>query len=276
MGVLRVLESEDLADLIPLLDRAPDAYTVASERVAASGLDPVRAGGQTWGWYEGAVLESAIFVGANLMPICCNPDARSAFAARLNRMRRRSSAIVGDAEEVLDLWALIENSWGPAREIRAEQPLMVITKSVLDADSLVRLVEPVELDQLLPASIAMFTEEVGVSPVAGGRAAAFRARVGASIRQGRTYARFEGREVIFKAEVGSVSAHSAQVQGVWVTPRLRGHRLSAPALAAVVDAALRDHAPRVSLYANSHNAVALRTYARVGFEQIGTFATVLF
>jgi len=35
-------------------------------------------------------------------------------------------------------------------------------------------------------------------------------------------------------------------------------------------------APIVSLYVNAHNEPARRAYARVGFEEIGTFSTVMF
>jgi predicted GNAT family acetyltransferase len=35
-------------------------------------------------------------------------------------------------------------------------------------------------------------------------------------------------------------------------------------------------APSVSLYVNDYNVRAVRTYERVGFRQVGTFATVLF
>jgi predicted GNAT family acetyltransferase len=35
-------------------------------------------------------------------------------------------------------------------------------------------------------------------------------------------------------------------------------------------------APTVSLYVNDFNTAALATYRRVGFRQVGTFASVLF
>ncbi len=47
-------------------------------------------------------------------------------------------------------------------------------------------------------------------------------------------------------------------------------------MAAVAAAALREVAPTVSLYVNDYNAAARAAYNRVGFREVGTFATVLF
>jgi predicted GNAT family acetyltransferase len=85
----------------------------------------------------------------------------------------------------------------------------------------------------------------------------------------------EGDRVIFKADLGSVSAGVTQVQGVWLDPTLRGRGLAPAMMAAVVHYARRI-APVVSLYVNDFNAAARATYAKVGFRQTGEFATVLY
>jgi predicted GNAT family acetyltransferase len=59
-----------------------------------------------------------------------------------------------------------------------------------------------------------------------------------------------------------------------MNPAYRGRGLSAGYMAAVAVAA-RSLAPTVSLYVNSYNARAIASYRRVGFTQVGTFATVL-
>jgi predicted GNAT family acetyltransferase len=122
----------------------------------------------------------------------------------------------------------------------------------------------------------MFTEEVGVSPELGDGGASYRARVAELVRSGRSFVRVEDGRVVFKAEIGAVSRAACQVQGVWVAPDRRGEGLSVTGMAAVVRASLAEIAPVVSLYVNDFNAPALAAYRRVGFEQVGTFATVLF
>ncbi len=276
-GVLRELGPDDLESLVQLLDRDPDAYAVVAERVVAAALDPMGSGGPTWGWYVEGQLRSALFVGPNILLIETTEAARAAFAARLLRVGRRSSAIVGYREEVVDLWNRLTVDWGPCRELRDDQPLMVCSDDP-EPEPLagVRRLDLADLEAFLPAAIDMFTEEVGLSPVTGGRGPGYRARIANSIKRGRVYGRIDDGATMFKAEIGAVGRGSAQLQGVWVTPARRGSGLSISGLAAVVRAARIDHAPRISLYANRHNEPALRAYRRVGFHQVGTFATVLF
>ena len=138
-----------------------------------------------------------------------------------------------------------------------------------------REVRPQEIDLLVPACIAMFTEEVGVSPVAGGAGAAYRARISDLVRAGRALARIEDGRVVFKAEIGAASSRACQVQGVWVAPEWRGQGLSEPGMAAVAEIARARVAPIVSLYVNDYNSVARRCYDAVGFRAAGEFATVL-
>jgi predicted GNAT family acetyltransferase len=218
------------------------------------------------------------YAGANLVPVQATPAALDAFAGRALRQGRRCSSLVGPAEATMRLWQLLEPSWGPAREVRPVQPLMVMTtpSTTVEPDPLVRPVRPDELDVVMPSCIAMFTEEVGVSPLACDGGGMYRARVAELIAAGRAFARIEDGRVVFKAELGAVSPEACQVQGVWVDPALRGTGLSAPGMAAVVSHALRDVAPAVSLYVNDFNVPALASYRRVGFREVGAFASVLF
>jgi predicted GNAT family acetyltransferase len=236
-----------------------------------------RLGGEVWGWYEGDVLVSAAYNGANLVTVEATDAALFAFADRARRFGRRCSSLVGPADEILELWRLLEPSWGPARDVRSRQPVMVASAAPSIApDPLVRAVREEEIDALLPASVAMFTEEVGVPPSAGESMHVYRARVAELVRAGRAFARFDDGRVVFKAEVGAVSAGACQVQGVWVAPELRGRGLAAPGMAAVVEQTIATIAPVVSLYVNDYNTAARRTYRAVGFTEVDVFASVLF
>jgi predicted GNAT family acetyltransferase len=184
---------------------------------------------------------------------------------------------VGRQEAVQILWEQLRRSWTPPREVRAAQPLLAISAAPqMAGDPAVRRVGLSEVDIVLPACVAMYTEEVGVSPVGPDGGAAYRARVLELVRSGHSFARIEGGEVLFKAEIGAVTRQACQVQGVWVTPRMRGRGLGTAGMASVVTEALRTISPVVSLYVNAHNVTARRAYQRVGFTPVGSFMSVLF
>ncbi len=247
---------------------------MVAARIEIAGLDPWRLGGELWA--VGSRLDGLCFSGANLVPLRGQRSALRSFADRARRHGRSCSSLVGRAELVLPLWDDLAGSWAPAREVRADQPLMVLAgPPAVVPDPWVRPVRPDELDRYLPAAVAMFTEEVGIDPRAGDGGAGYRARVAELVSAGRAFARFEGDEVVFKAEIGALSSQVGQIQGVWVHPARRGHGLGTAGTAAVAErlAALG----RISsLYVNGFNHVARATYDRIGFTQIGSFATVLF
>lgn len=274
---LRVLDDRDLSEVRAFLAKDPVVNVMVASRVEASGLDPWRLGAEVWGWFAGSRLESLCYAGANLVPVAATADAVRGFADRAKRQGRRCSSIVGDAWTVRDLWALLEPAWGRAREVRERQPLMATgLPPTVQPDPLVRLVEPHELEILLPAAIAMFTEEVGVSPTVGDGGELYRARVAELIAQRRSFARIEAGRVVFKAEIGSVTPQACQVQGVWVEPDLRGQGIGGHGMAAVVEHALAHVAPQVSLYVNDFNLSARAVYRAVGMTEVGTFMSVLF
>ena len=261
-----------------LLTADPLAHCFAASRLARGGLKLHELGGQMWGYGSGpkARVDSAMLAGANMVPIETSPESRMAFAEFGIRQGRRCSSLVGPADEVLDLWEMLSSGWGAAREVRADQPVLVAAQQPsVTADPSVRTVLPSETDAILPACVAMFTEEVGVSPMEGGAGPSYRRRIAELVSTGRSFARFERGEPIFKAEIGAVSSSVCQIQGVWVHPDYRGMGVGSAGIAAVVHHARR-LVPIVSLYVNSFNHSALAAYANAGFRQRATFATVLF
>ncbi|BDZ43926.1 N-acetyltransferase GCN5 [Paraoerskovia sediminicola] len=281
----RSLGDRDVAEALAVCATDPVGSALAAARLVQATRTGLRStGGVAWGYPETGPLEAVCWAGANIVPVvpaAADRDAAlAAFASAAERHGRRSSSIVGDRDAVLALWALLRRAWPEAREVRDDQPSLAIGHDpVLAADPAVRRATPDEFSVVLPACVRMFVEEVGYSPVSGG-GRAYEDRVRSLIAEGRSFVRRgtgDGAAPIeFKAELGAVTPHVAQVQGVWVDPRLRGRGLAAHGMAAVVRLTRAQVAPVVSLYVNRYNERALRAYERAGFEQVGTCATVLF
>ncbi|QCQ90654.1 GNAT family N-acetyltransferase [Rhodococcus sp. SGAir0479] len=269
----RQLGGRDTAQVLRVLESDPVAACMVAARVQQSGLDPRALQGEMWS--RGGPTESLCFAGANLIPLLGDVDDLRSFADRASRFPRMCSSLVGRAELTMPLWEMLETEWGTPREVRSEQPLLVLRgDAAVRPDPRVRQVRMDELDAYLPAAVAMFIEEVGIDPRANDGGRSYRRRVANLIAAGRAWARFEGGEVVYKAEVGSMSATVGQIQGVWVDPARRGEGLGSGGTAAVA-AAVSALGRTPSLYVNSFNERARRAYDRVGFTQVATFATVL-
>ncbi|MDI1459442.1 GNAT family N-acetyltransferase [Catellatospora sp. KI3] len=273
---VRQLAEADRAAVERLLAAHPVAAAQVAERVAVRGLG-WRADGRLYGYGGRRQPEAVLWSGGQVSPVGANAAAVDAFAEMISGQPRVCASLVGEAEAVLSLWDKLRPSWGPERTVRACQPLLVLDAlSSVKPDPLVRQVRPDEVDLVFPASVAMYTEEVGVSPLGEDGGRGYRGRVAELVRAGRSYARIVDGQVVFKAELAVVTRHTAQIQGVWVEPAYRGHGYATAGMAAVVRDALRRVSPSVSLYVNDFNTPARRVYDRLGFRQVGAFATVLF
>lgn len=273
---VRDLTMTDFPAAINLCGVDPVGSVLAAARIVEMPLAP-RLGGGTWGAFEGEELVALAWVGANLVPVSPTGRGLEAIAARAIAERRRFSSIVGDSVAVGRVWRALEQAWPRPRQIR-EQPSMAIDLlPKVRPHPQVRLSRPDEVAAVLPASIAMFTEEYGYSPLVSG--GGYAARVRQLVEGKCSYVLMAdgpgGPSVQFKAEIGAQALGVAQLQGVWVDPALRGSGLGTKGTAAVVEAVLAGGANTVSLYVNDYNKAARRVYRRVGFEEVGQYTTVV-
>ncbi|MFT3899809.1 MAG: DUF4081 domain-containing protein [Gordonia sp. (in: high G+C Gram-positive bacteria)] len=269
----RSLAASDAPAVRRALSVDPVASCMVAARVEAYGIEPRWLGGQLWSADNPEY--SLCFAGANLVPLAGDHADLDYFAHAALSAPRECSSVVGPADLALGLWERLEPTWGVAREIRPVQQLMALRGApALAADPAVRLVTRDDIDAYFPAAVEMFTSEIGVDPCAfdGGRM--YRQRLVGLIDAKRVFARFDGGRVVFKAEIGAMSSAVGQIQGVWVDPAYRATGVGKAGTAAVA-AAIRAYGRIPSLYVNDFNVAARRTYMAVGFEQVGTFATVL-
>lgn len=276
---VRVLGHADHAQVVSLLNRDPVANVFVASRVRVSGVEPLLLGCELLGYFdEQGRLESMLHHGANLVPVSATERALDAFADRLGP-HRRCASIVGVSQEAMGLWDRLSRRWPEgwkvARETRPVQPVMVIdTEPTVAGEPRVQRIGAEYLDPYFTAAVAMYTEEVGVSPLDG--SGGYRYYVQRLIEQGRALGIVgEGGRVVFKADIGAATSTVCQVAGVWLDPALRGKGLSAAAMASVVTLCRRQW-PTVSLYVNDYNVRAVKLYERVGFRRVGTFSTILY
>lgn len=273
---VRSLTRSDVDDALELCSRNVAAHVFVAARIVES----VQTGtlSAAMGVREDGRLTSLCWASANVVPVETSAESRILYAERIRRWRGRVASLLGPREEVVDLWDALEPHWGPPRAVRAHQPLLATSTPPsalgVSPDPRVRLARADEVELILPAAVHMFTAEIGYAPFTG-NSRGYRGSLAALVAQGHTYVVVEDGEVIFKTDVGSLALGCAQLQGVWLAPRLRGQGLAGPMLASVMEQVMAGPAPMVSLYVNDFNAAALATYERLGFAPVGDFTTVL-
>jgi len=259
------------------LARDPLAHAFVASRISGRVIDVAHNGGELWGWFDKGELLSALFVGPNLVPIELTQTALEGFSEKLRLLGRRSSSIVGPALDVVPLWDSVRDVWDIPRDSRLNQPFMAIEQLVPVVEQRrVRVATAADIDSYFLAAVDMFTTEVGFSPIVSG-SSQYRSRVLDTLSRGLGFGWFdESGRTLFKIDVGAVAADVCQIQGVWLTPELRGQGLAAALITESVALIQQEIAPRVSLYVNDFNLPAIAAYRRVGFVKVDTFATIFF
>jgi predicted GNAT family acetyltransferase len=276
LGAVRPLSEVDQGEALDLCALDPPASVFVAARIVEG--TAMRYPGALLGYRPNGRLEALCWAAANIVPVAVGAEAAEAFVPRLRRLRRQTASVFGPSDQVELLWSGLMTGWSPARTIRARQPLMATTTSPsalgIDADLRVRVARPDEVSIVLPAAAAMFTAEIGYPPYRGSDVG-YRRILRELLDRGHTFVWEERGEILFKADVGSCALGEAQLQGVWLTPRLRGRGLGVPLVASVTEQVLDTMATSVSLYVNEYNLAARAVYRRVGFATVGEFTTVL-
>lgn len=276
MSRSRVLDETDRTLVARLVDADPVANCFVASRVEAGVLDAAGVG-ELWG-YPADEPRALLHVGANVVAVNPDDEALDVFARDLSGWRT-FVAIVGPVAVANGLWHRLVQRWGQVyahpRVVRERQLLMATSqRSPVPADARVRPPDAAAFESYFAGAVAMYREELDEDPLAS-NASGYRGYVRSLVDSGRAFAIVEGDEVVFKADLGALSRQVAQVQGVWLAPRLRGHGVSTPAMAAVTNAIV-DGGRTASLYVNDFNTPAIACYRRCGYEVVDELTSILF
>jgi ribosomal protein S18 acetylase RimI-like enzyme len=267
---VRPIGREDEALALSALDRNPVRDVFIASRILHDGALTSLGPSPLWGAFSDGELRGLLHVGPNLVPATDDEAACEALATAAGGLYP-TRMVVGERVTVEYLWSLIGDSYPAPREVRRRQFVYAVEPDRLVRDphdwspGIARLAERRDEDRVLRLSAAMYTEEMGENPMARDPDG-YRRRVRMLISRGWTYVYESGGTLQFKMDIGCASRHTAQIQGVYVPPELRGRGVGTTAMAACCDLAFDRH-PNLSLYVNDFNGPAVALYERIGFAR---------
>jgi uncharacterized protein len=267
---VRPVGRQDQPLALEALDRNPVRDVFIASRILHDGALTSLGPSPLWGAFDGDHLRGLLHVGPNLVPATDDEPACEALATAAGGLYP-TRMVVGERRSVELLWSLIGPGFPAPREVRRRQFVYAVDPDRLVRDphqwapGIARLAERADEDRVLKLSAAMYTEEMGENPMARDPDG-YRRRVRMLIARGWTYVYEAAGQLQFKMDVGCASTRTAQIQGVYVPPALRGHGVGATAMSACCALAFDRH-PNLSLYVNDFNAPAVALYERIGFER---------
>jgi predicted GNAT family acetyltransferase len=230
-------------------------------------------GGEWWIYTRDQELRGVCLVAGNLVPYAPSRDAVQALADVAVQREGRYHAMLGEKAVVRKLWQAVGATGVVAKELR-DNTVYVLRRGELQGMRGARL-RPArvdETDEVFEHAVAMYREDIGKDPLAGG-AAPFRRRIAARVERRASFLWKERGQLVFKADVGSRTDQVAQIEGVWTPPAFRGRGYATRGMTALCARLLRE-VPVVTLYVNVANAAARRVYERVGFRRYADYLAV--
>ena len=208
--------------------------------------------------------------------LAANDDATIDAFAQIGRGHRDERMIVGPRNTIQRYWELVARGHPKPRAVRDRQFVMMIDRSSLirhPGDVIARRARIDEWPIVADNSAMMIARELEYDPMR--TSPEFTANVRAMIDRGMWWVAESFGRLCFFCNIGPWSAQTAQLQGIWTPPELRGKGLATASLSALCDR-LFPMTPTLSLYVNDFNERAIALYRRVGFTTVSEFQTLLF
>src|SRR5699024_8665789 len=189
---VRILANSDTTALGQLVAQDP-----VTNAYVQSILDTGRRAGPIGGFARGiflgifdlnqpGTLVAACWAGANIVPVTNDTEHGAYFGQALSALNEHFVLLFRPQSAVMGIWEVLPHGPQSARDVRQDQPFMTITdQAAITPNPSVRLAIEADYDAVLPASVAMSTEELGYSPVADG-SNGYRLRVRQLIARGHT------------------------------------------------------------------------------------------
>jgi RimJ/RimL family protein N-acetyltransferase len=192
------------------------------------------------------------------------------------RKHRGERMLIGSRPTILAFWDLVKSWHSKPRLVRDRQFVMMLDRPRLQPYERKVTVRHARMDEwtiVADSSAAMIEQELAYDPRR--TSPDFASNVRQMIERDLWWVGEAFGRLAFFTNIGPWCRKTAQLQGIWTPPELRGKGLATASLGAICDRLL-ESTPTLSLYVNDFNEDAIKLYRRAGFEHVSDYMTMLF
>lgn len=267
------LVQEHTAEVLAFLVERPVHTVIMSGWIRDNGLVSPLNRGTFYAYRNGSgQLEGVALIGHITLVEARTDRALKAFVW-IAQQYSDAHLLMGEQERIKGFW---DNYSGEGQPIRraCRETLLELRQPVATDGRVpdVRLATLDDLHLIMPAQAQMAFEESGVDPREADPEG-FRIRCARRIEQGRVWVLIEDGKLIFKADIIGHTPEVFYLEGVYVSPQLRGQGFGTLCMSHLSNHLLAQ-TQSICLLVNEHNVEAQALYKKVGYQPRGCYDTV--
>lgn len=265
---VRALTESDRVEVQKLLQRYPLQSVFLQGLIADHGICSPKLRGQFFGWFRDGVLAAIALLGHQIM-FCGDAEALPAFAQTAAKIKATGFVVFGPKQEV-DHFGQLLSALGRETQTARDLCWYVCKKAVHSVKRLqLQQAYLEQLDVIIEAQAQLLLEATGVDP-RNVDPKGFRERVAARIERGRTWIKFQDGQIVFKAELQSVTPMAIYLEGIWTHPEYRRRHIAKECVMELTQRRL-DQQQAICLAVEPEEATARHIYEFAGFHQQGEY-----
>lgn len=262
----RLLSEYDADDVINFLRKRPVHTVVMMSFINDNGLESELNRGKFYGYRdENDELEGVALIGHTTLVEARSEESLKAFAQLARNSETPIKMMMSDGENIQLFWQHFSDGIRRPRLICEERLFELSFPFFAQHNGWeIRTATESELETVAEAHAEVAFVESGVDPLRQDRDG-FLKRTLRRIRQNRTFVVFDGKRLVFKADIAAQTEDVIYLEGIYVAPEFRGRGIGSECLSKL-SLMLLEKAEHICLLSNVEFAAAHRTYLKAGFK----------
>ena len=274
MKRLEVLGEEHRNEVVEFLHVRPVHTVVMTSFLADNGFDSEFNRGKYFGYRtKDGSLEGVALIGHTTLVEARSEEALAAFAYEAKRSETPVYVMMSEGRAIERFWEFFKEENAEPRHMFTEKLFELnFPFLVQDCEWEVRTATPEELEQVAEAHAEVAFIESGDNPLEKDREG-FLKRCLRRIEQGRTFVVFENGKLLFKADIVAETDKVAYLEGVYVSPDMRGQGVG-PKCLSKLSTKMLERVSDICMLSNLKFESAHRSFEKAGYHSTDCCTTI--